>query len=200
MEMPASFEDGDCNNFQSYICRHAIFPDYALKRGIHGEAVVQFVVSDSGVVIMPKILTSIDKDINMELVRVMEAAPRWKPGKQSGRSVYEQFIIPIQFDINPESNDSIISHNNKSKPVEKDAIFHGGDINTFRTWVAEHVHFPESAIDMPLEGRIIVKFVVNPLGIVEDVKIIKGVDPDLDKEVEKTILSSPKWIPAKQGG
>ena len=42
------------------------------------------------------------------------------------------------------------------------------------------------------------KFTVNPNGTVSDVKVLRGVDPSLDKEAVRVIQSSPKWTPGKQ--
>jgi protein TonB len=43
-----------------------------------------------------------------------------------------------------------------------------------------------------------VQFTVNPNGTVSDVKVLRGVDPSLDKEAVRVIQSSPKWTPGKQ--
>lgn len=84
--------------------------------------------------------------------------------------------------------------------VEESATFQGGDINGFRNWIADHLKFPESALEMGIEGRVTVQFVVNTKGTIEKVIVLRGVDPVLDQEVVRTIMSSPKWTPGKQGG
>jgi len=100
-----------------------------------------------------------------------------------------------------EKHDAVVVEEEKVFiSVEENATFQGGDINGFRTWVGEHVHFPESALEMGLEGKVIVQFVVNSKGLIEKVVVLRGVDPVLDQEVVKTIQSSPKWTPGKQGG
>ena len=45
-----------------------------------------------------------------------------------------------------------------------------------------------------------VQFVVNKDGSIVDVKVIRGVDPYLDKEAVRVISTMPKWIPGKQRG
>ncbi len=84
--------------------------------------------------------------------------------------------------------------------VEENATFQGGDISGFATWVKEHLVFPESALEMGIEGKVIVQFVVNSKGAIEKVVVLRGVDPVLDQEVIRTIQNSPKWVPGKQGG
>jgi TonB family protein len=60
--------------------------------------------------------------------------------------------------------------------------------------------YPESAAEKGLQGRVIVKFVVNQEGYVESANIMRGINPDLDEEVVRIIKSSPIWKPAEQGG
>ena len=84
--------------------------------------------------------------------------------------------------------------------VEENATFQGGDISGFRNWVVEHMKFPESALEMGLEGRVTIQFVVNSRGAIEKAIVLRGVDPVLDQEAVRTIMSSPKWTPGKQGG
>jgi len=84
--------------------------------------------------------------------------------------------------------------------VEESATFEGGDLNTFRKWVAEHIVYPESATTISLDGKVILQFVVGKKGNVEDIKVLRGVDPLLDQEAVRVLQSSPVWKPGRQGG
>jgi len=82
--------------------------------------------------------------------------------------------------------------------VEEKPKFQGGDANTFSKWVSAHLDYPEIAKENGVSGRVMVQFTVNPNGTVSDVKVLRGVDPSLDKEAVRVIQSSPKWTPGKQ--
>ena len=82
--------------------------------------------------------------------------------------------------------------------VEEKPNFMGGDANTFSKWVSQHLDYPELAKENGVSGRVMVQFTVNPNGTVSDVKVLRGVDPSLDKEAVRVIQSSPKWTPGKQ--
>ncbi len=84
--------------------------------------------------------------------------------------------------------------------VEENATFQGGDINSFRIWVQQDMVYPTAAAEAGISGKVIVQFAVNSKGQVCDCKVLRGVHPELDKEAVRCILSSPKWIPGKQGG
>ena len=82
--------------------------------------------------------------------------------------------------------------------VEEKPQFQGGDANTVSKWVSQHLEYPEIAKENGVSGRVMVQFTVNPNGSVSDVKVLRGVDPSLDKEAVRVIQSSPKWTPGKQ--
>lgn len=84
--------------------------------------------------------------------------------------------------------------------VEENATFQGGDINSFRLWVQQNIVYPTAAAEAGISGKVIVQFAVNSRGQVVDVKVLRGVHPELDKEAMRCILSSPRWNPGKQGG
>jgi len=84
--------------------------------------------------------------------------------------------------------------------VEEQASFQGGSVNQFRDWVTKNLKYPEIAIKKGISGKVYVQYAISSKGDVVDVKVVRGVDPSLDKEAIRVISSSPKWEPAKQKG
>jgi protein TonB len=84
--------------------------------------------------------------------------------------------------------------------VEVPPSFKGGDLEKFRDWVQKRANYPQLAQDNGIQGKVYLTFVVERDGTVSNVKVVKGVDPLLDTEAEKAILSSPKWTPGSQRG
>ena len=85
--------------------------------------------------------------------------------------------------------------------VEEMPLFNGGDPKTeFYKYINRHVIYPEIAAENGISGRVQVQFVVNSNGIIERAVVTRSVDPALDKEALRVILSSPKWTPGKQRG
>jgi len=83
--------------------------------------------------------------------------------------------------------------------VEEMPEFPGGQLE-LRKYIAENVEYPEIARENEIQGRVYVQFVVNGKGEVEHAKVVRGVDPALDKAALKVINSLPKWKPGKQRG
>lgn len=84
--------------------------------------------------------------------------------------------------------------------VEEMPSFGSGDANEFRNYVAQNMKYPEVAAENGIQGRVFVQFVVEPDGSITNVRVIRGVDPALDKEAIRVVQSSPKWNPGKQRG
>ncbi len=77
--------------------------------------------------------------------------------------------------------------------------FPGGEV-ALRKFIATSVKYPVIAQENGIQGRVYISFVVNTKGKVIDVKIARGVDPNLDKEAIRVVNSMPAWKPGKQRG
>ncbi len=108
--------------------------------------------------------------------------------------------VPENIEVVVEEEPVIVEEEPAFVFVEEQATFQGGDVGTFREWVQKNLVYPPVAVENGIFGRVTVQFAVNSRGEVVDVKILRGVDPSLDKETIRVIQSSPKWGPAKQGG
>lgn len=82
--------------------------------------------------------------------------------------------------------------------VEQKPTFQGGDANRFSQWISQNVVYPELARENGVQGRVTVQFTVMKDGSVGGVKILRGVDPSLDKEALRVVASSPRWEPGRQ--
>ena len=90
----------------------------------------------------------------------------------------------------------------KSEPftvVEVMPVFPGGQTALVQ-YIASHLKYPTVAQENGIQGRVFVSFVVGEDGYVEDVQVIKGVEPMLDKEAVRVIQSLPRWTPGNQQG
>ena len=82
--------------------------------------------------------------------------------------------------------------------VEEKPSFQGGDANQFSKWVNSRLQYPEIAKENGVQGRVTLQFTVEKDGSVTKVRVLRGVDPSLDKEAVRVVSMSPKWKPGKQ--
>ena len=75
--------------------------------------------------------------------------------------------------------------------------FNGGDANEFSKWVSENIKYPEKCRQSKIQGRVTLKFTVTETGKLADIRILRGVNEELDKEALRVISESPLWTPGK---
>jgi protein TonB len=83
--------------------------------------------------------------------------------------------------------------------VEQMPQFKGGDA-ALMDYLNKNIKYPVIAEENGIQGRVVTTFVVERDGSITDVKVIKSVDPSLDKEAVRVVKSMPKWNPGKQNG
>ena len=83
--------------------------------------------------------------------------------------------------------------------VEEMPQFPGGMAEAMK-FLAKNINYPAEAQKAKIEGRVIVQFVVKKDGKIGDLKIVRGVHPDLDAEALRVVGMMPEWIPGKQRG
>ena len=81
--------------------------------------------------------------------------------------------------------------------VEEKPTFQGGDSNQFSKWVNQRLVYPDSLKKQGIQGRVTLKFTVQVDGTVGNVRVLRGVHPDLDNEAVRVVVSSPEWNPGK---
>ena len=83
--------------------------------------------------------------------------------------------------------------------VEQMPSFPGGQ-SALMSWLSQNIKYPVIAAENGVQGRVVVQFVVEKDGSITDVKVVRSVDPSLDKEASRVVKSMPHWIPGKQNG
>lgn len=83
--------------------------------------------------------------------------------------------------------------------VEQMPQFPGGPAELLK-YIAKNLKYPIIAQENGIQGKVILRFVVNAKGYVEDIKVLRSLDPYCDKEAVRVVKSLPQWIPGKQNG
>jgi protein TonB len=83
--------------------------------------------------------------------------------------------------------------------VEQMPSFPGGP-SALMQYLSSNIKYPVVAEENGVQGRVVCTFVVEKDGSITDVRVVKSVDPSLDKEAARVVKGMPKWIPGKQNG
>ncbi len=82
-----------------FIQNNVKYPLYAIENKIEGTVIVQFVVEEDGSIGPIEITKGIKGGCDEEAIRIVKSMPKWKPGKQAGKTVRVWYTIPVTFKL-----------------------------------------------------------------------------------------------------
>ena len=97
------------------------------------------------------------------------------------------------------TKEDVSADNTVRDVVEQMPSFPGGK-EAMMSYVSRSIKYPTVAEENGTQGLVIVSFVVEKNGSISGAKVIRSVDPSLDKEALRIIRSMPRWTPGKQDG
>jgi TonB family protein len=104
-------------------------------------------------------------------------------------------------DIVQESTPQLIQEVQIYEVVDETAQYPGGQ-EALKKYIKDNLKFPQTAIDMGIEGKCYLKFIVSQSGNISNVKVVRGVTdcPECDREAIRVVKSMPNFIPGKVNG
>lgn len=82
-----------------YLASHINYPPMAAEKNIEGRVVVEFIIDKDGSVSNVRVTSSVDKDLDMEAVRVVKSMPKFTPAYVNGEPVRVTFTMPVTFKL-----------------------------------------------------------------------------------------------------
>lgn len=198
----------------NYLSDNIHYPADARAKNKEGRVVVRFVVCTDGSLFNETIVKSVDSGMDQEVLRVVKAMPKWKPGKQNGVPVKTYYTLPVSFKLQGQEKHSDVAdakeYPSKKEAVEEDekiytevehfAEFPGG-MPALQRFLGENVKYPPAAIDKNITGKAIVRFIVGKDGTISDIVIQKDVpNSGFGAEAVRVVNAMPKWNPGTQDG
>lgn len=98
VESPAEFTGGQTELWK-FIRANLKYPKMARRMGIEGRVYIQAVIEKDGSLTNARVIKGIESACDQEALRVINLSPKWVPGKQRGRPVRTQVIIPIIYKL-----------------------------------------------------------------------------------------------------
>lgn len=83
--------------------------------------------------------------------------------------------------------------------IEQKPEFPGGE-SALYDYLSSHINYPAQAAEEGVQGRVIVQFTITKTGKIENVSVVRGRHPALDKEALRVVKSMPNWTPGRQDG
>lgn len=83
--------------------------------------------------------------------------------------------------------------------VEQPPSFPGGEAKMM-AFLSEHIHYPETARQAGITGKVLIKFVIDSDGSVTDITVLRGIGGGCDSEAVRVVKAMPRWNPGRQEG
>lgn len=91
---------GGQDSLYKFLSANIIYPKEARDNGIEGKVFVNFTIEKDGSINEVKVIKGVHPLLDEEAVRVVESFPKWKPGKQKGKTVRVSYNLPLNFVLN----------------------------------------------------------------------------------------------------
>lgn len=101
--------------------------------------------------------------------------------------------------IKEEQNESESNKIFNGDDVDQKPSFPGGN-KALNKFIASNLRYPDMAQENGIQGRVVVKFIVEKDGSISNVEVDRSVYPSLDNEAMRVIKNMPKWIPGQING
>jgi TonB family protein len=82
-----------------FVQAHMRYPEAAVKAGVEGKVVAQFVIRADGSIDSPKIVRTIGHGTDEVVIDIIKAMPQWRPGYKGGKAVDVEFHLPVVFKL-----------------------------------------------------------------------------------------------------
>jgi protein TonB len=90
---------GGTDQFNLHIAKNIRYPVDCLVRGVHGRVFVQMIIEKDGSILNPLVIRSVNKELDLEAIRIIKTSPKWQPALVAGKPVRMYYTIPISFNM-----------------------------------------------------------------------------------------------------
>lgn len=180
-------------SFGEWVREHTQYPAEAAANGIAGRVTANFTVEADGKISNMK--TTGNQVLADAVAKAIKEAPQWEPAKNPEGQTPFSSSVSIEFRL----PDMVQIAEVPFVVVEEMPMYPGGD-QALLDFLRNNLVYPQEAKDKKIEGRVIIRFAVMSDGSVDNISVLKGVDPLLDAEAVKLVSKLKNFSPGKQGG
>ena len=206
---------GGIEALERYIKDNLIYPTIARENGIEGSVSVAFTVMPDGNLSDIRVVKAVDPSLDREAARLVKSMPFWTPGRRHAlgdKPAAMRCIIVLSFrlaDLPARSRYSLYAPVPMDTPSDvfsiMDSLSPGdvapsfpGGVEALERYIKDNLVYPTLARENGIEGSVPVAFTVMPDGNLSDIRVVKAVDPSLDRESARIVYSMPRWTPGRR--
>jgi protein TonB len=210
------------HNFYQAILNTLKYPYKGLRLGLEGRVFVSFDVDTTGATTNYRILKSIGSAFDSTILASCKATePRWVPARVGKKRYPARFAtwFEFRFDQTPLKHENFALDPKMAKLLKEFIVQNPIDWRTgavysfvdqtaepvhglpeFFEWVGKNLRYPITSRRIGREGKVFVKFIIEPNGKITNAEVVKGLNEECNQEALRLISSSPDWKPGTQNG
>ncbi len=189
-----TFKRGNILSFTEWVIMNTKYPAEASAKGIQGRVSISIKIEADGSISEIKPMGSPDPILSDAVIKTIISAPKWDPPKNPEVEDPFSSYVNVKFKLPDE-----IIKDDAFVVVEEMPLYPGGEVDLLQ-FIADNTHYPDSAKAHGIEGRVIVRFIVNTEGNAEDFVVLKGVHPSIDAEALRVVSLLRGFSPGRQNG
>lgn len=200
----------------TFMYKNLKYPQKAIANKNEGTVTVDFVISKTGEISDLRVTSKgTSTELNNEVLRVIKLMPHFKPAEQKNKKVsYRTWGVTIDFQLKPcnkkEFYPIIITPTDCGLPTfspdakgvytfaEKMPEYPGGEVELL-SFIFKNLPSNQPG-DEGIQGTVILKFIVSKNGTINNIQVIRSLDPACDRETIRVVKLLPNWIPGEQNG
>ena len=165
---------GGMRALMEYLAKNIRYPAKAHEANVQGRVITQFTVGKDGAIRDAKVVRSVSPELDAEALRVINAMPNWKPGKQRGKAVACHFTVPVMFRLDEPEEPTVVGA--VSMKIDGDVPM--GTVNDVKEYLRKgyRTKINYELGDKPSDSKIAIRGSRNPLIVIDGVE--KGVGAD----------------------
>ncbi len=181
--------------FNEYIISKTKYPEEAIRNGIQGRVWVNYTVNENNLVEKVMIMGNPDPLLGAAVEKTCLESPKWDPPKNNKAFGPFESSVSVKFELPDKVLKDDVYIVSEVMPKYKD------DDMGMLQFIAENAKYPEAAKRDSVEGRVLVRFIVNESGNIEEPIILKSIHPLLDNEAIRVVnLLNGSISPGYQDG
>jgi TonB family protein len=189
-----TFQGKHYSSFNDWVVSQIKYPSEAFAKGVQGRITVNFTIDADGSVTKANYWGNPDPLLGDAVLKAVQASPKWEPAKNPEAKDPFASMLSVKFEL-PDK----IFKDDAYVMVERMPMYPGGDLELLN-FIKNNTNYPDEAKSEKIEGRVIVRFIVNTKGDAEEAVILKGVHPLLDAEAIRVVGRLKGFTPGSQGG
>jgi TonB family protein len=181
-------------SFIDWVVNQIKYPREATAKKIQGRIMVNYTVEEDGSIRAVNLMGKPDPLLGDAVVKAIQASPKWEPAKNP--EAYGAFTsyLSVKFKL-PKR----VLKDDVYVTAEKMPQYPGGG-DELNKYIATTMNYPEAAKIDKAEGRVVIRFIVNTEGNIEEAVVLRSVHPSLDSEALRIINTLKGFTPGSQGG